>query len=227
MIDVFTQAHGRFRLLAKGARRQKTGKRALLQSFQPLFISWSGKRGLPVLTGVESRQLYPRLVRQPLASAYYLSELLFKFLHANDAHEGLFDAYDQALKELVDTHSIEAVLRSFECALLSEVGYGLQLTHDANTHKPVDPNLKYFYYPEKGPVQTDNHSDQTATVSGKTLIALANAKLNNQLVLKESKRLLRMLLTRQIKGKAFRTRDVYAQMLTVSQTNQTVTHHVK
>ena len=213
--------------MAKGARRQKTGKRALLQPFQPLFISWSGKRGLPVLTGVESRQLYPRLVRQPLASAYYLSELLFKFLHANDAHEGLFDAYDQALQELVDTDAIEAVLRCFECALLSEVGYGLQLSHDANTHKPVDSTLRYFYYPEKGPVQTDSHFDQAATVSGKTLIALANKMLDNQQVLKESKHLLRMLLTRQIQGKAFRTRDVYAQMLTVSQTNQTVNRYVK
>ncbi|MCP4010970.1 MAG: DNA repair protein RecO [Proteobacteria bacterium] len=214
LVDVFTHEHGRFRLLAKGARRQKTGQRALLQPFQPLIISWTARRSLGTLTGVEMRMNFPRLREQHLASAYYMSELLFKFLHAYDAHESLFEAYDEAIGKLCETQEPESVLRSFECSLLSEVGYGLQLEHDAGSLEPVDVNARYYYYPEKGPVKVREHDSQAGlTVSGRTLQALSSKIFDNQQVQKESKQLLRMLLTRQVKGRLFSTRTVYAQML--------------
>jgi DNA repair protein RecO (recombination protein O) len=213
-VDVFTREHGRFRLLAKGARRQKNGQRALLQPFQALSISWSARRSLGTLTGVETRTHRPRLRAQHLASAYYMSELLFKFLHAHDAHESLFEAYDVAIRQLCEQLDAEAVLRGFECSLLSDVGYGLQLEHDAGNLTPVNANARYYYYPEKGPVEVRKNDSQAGlTVSGLTLMALSSNTFDNPQVQKESKQLLRMLLTRQIKGRTFNTRKVYAQML--------------
>jgi len=160
LVDMFTREHGRFRVLAKGARRQKTGQRAVLQPFQPLMISWSARRSLGTLTGVEMRAYFPRLRAKYLASAYYMSELLFKFLHAHDAHESLFEAYDEAIAQLSEQREPEAVLRRFECSLLSEVGYGLQLQHDAGTLKPVNTDARYYYYPEKGPVEVRENDSQ-------------------------------------------------------------------
>ena len=214
-MDVFTREYGRFRLLAKGARRQKTGQSAVLQSFQPLIISWTGKRGLPVLTGVEARELYPRLRRQQLASAYYLTELLFKFLHANDAHEALFEDYEFAIRQLGGASSdIESVLRVFECSVLSESGYGLQLSKDAMSHQPITPDARYFYHPDKGPVQMQPGEQESGlSISGETLQALANKQFNSAQSQRESKQLLRTLLSRRANGRAFRTRQVYAQML--------------
>jgi DNA repair protein RecO (recombination protein O) len=214
LVDVFTRDHGRFRLLAKGARRQKLGQRALLQPFQTLSVSWSARRSLGTLTGVEMRTHRPRLYAQNLASAYYMSELLFKFLHAHDAHELLFEAYDEAIGQLCEQQDAESVLRRFECSLLGEVGYGLQLEHDAGSLKPVNANTRYYYYPEKGPIEVrENDSQAGLTVSGRTLMALSSNTFDNPQVQKESKQLLRMLLTRQVKGKTFNTRKVYAQML--------------
>ncbi len=214
LVDVFTREHGRFRLLAKGARRQKNGQRALLQPFQALSVSWSARRSLGTLTGVELQNYRPRLRSQNLASAYYMSELLFKFLHAHDAHESLFEAYDEAIGQLCEQQDAESVLRRFECSLLSDVGYGLQLEHDAGSLKPVTANARYYYYPEKGPIEVrENDSQAGLTVSGRTLIALASNTFDHPQVQKESKQLLRMLLTRQVKGRTFNTRKVYAQML--------------
>jgi len=218
LVDFFTREHGRFRLLAKGARRQKTGQRALLQAFQPLSISWSARRSLGTLTGVEARMNLPRLRAQNLASAYYMSELLLKFLHAHDAHDSLFDAYDAAVGELCNQREAETVLRGFECSLLSDVGYGLQLEHDATSLEPVDAGQRYYYYPEMGPVKVgENDSQAGLTVSGRTLLALSSRTFEDPQVQKESKQLLRMLLTRQIKGRIFNTRTVYAQMLRTQQ----------
>ena len=217
-MDVFTREYGRFRLLAKGARRQKTGQRALLQPFQPLSISWSGKRSLGTLTGVEIRRSYPRLRAQYLASAYYMSELLFKFLHAHDAHESLFDAYDETVAGLCGGSEPESLLRAFECSLLSEVGYGLQLERDAHSLQILESTARYVYYPEKGPVRVGQEGEETGfTVSGETLRALASQRFENQQVMQESKQLLRMLLTRQLTAEGFTTRRVYAQMLRARQ----------
>lgn len=155
-----------------------------------------------------------RLRAQNLASAYYMSELLFKFLHAHDSHEMLFEAYDAAIGQLCEQQDTESVLRGFECSLLGEVGYGLQLEHDAGSLEPVNANTRYYYYPEKGPIEVrENDSQAGLTVSGRTLMALSSKTFDNAQVQKESKQLLRMLLTRQVKGKTFNTRTVYAQML--------------
>ncbi len=215
---MFTRDHGRFRLLAKGARRQKTGQRALLQPFQPLIISWSGKRSLGTLVGLEAGQFRPRLQGQQLASAYYMSELLFKFLHVHDAHESLYQAYDEAIGALAGQHNAEAVLRGFECSLLSEVGYGLQLERDAHSLQPIDTAARYYYFPEKGPVRSGSaDGDSGFTVSGKTLQALHQRRFDSEEVQRESKQFLRILLTRQVSGQVFNTRTVYSQMLKVRQ----------
>ena len=49
--------------------------------------------------------------------------------------------------------------------------------------------------------------------SQETLQALSNKLFDNHQVQKESKQLLRMLLTRQLRGREFNTRSVYTQML--------------
>jgi len=222
LVDMFTREYGRFRLMAKGARRRKTGQRAILQPFQPLSISWSGKRSLMTLIGVEPRQYYPRLSARNQASAYYMSELLFKFLHANDAHERLFEAYALALDDLRGDQSAEPVLRRFECHLLSEIGYGLQLDYDVLNRAPIRAEAHYHYHPEKGPVEArETHHDDVLSVSGHTLLALASRSFETEQSQRESKFLLRSLLLRQIrgvrgsKGEDFNTRAVYAQMLKI------------
>lgn len=143
-----------------------------------------------------------------------MSELLFKFLHLHDAHEALFDAYDQAIEQLCGDVLPQVVLRAFECSLLGEVGYGLQLDHDAASHRPVEEDAHYYYYPEKGPVKVqESDPDSGLIISGKTLRAISMRKFDDDQVMKESKQLLRMLLLRQVREGVFKTRQVYAQML--------------
>jgi DNA repair protein RecO (recombination protein O) len=50
VIDVLTRDFGRIALIAKGAKRPYSQLRAVLQTFQPLQLSWSGKQELKTLT---------------------------------------------------------------------------------------------------------------------------------------------------------------------------------
>ncbi len=49
MLDVFTEQEGRQRLLAKGARRRRSGLKGALQPFTPLLIRWGGRGELKIL----------------------------------------------------------------------------------------------------------------------------------------------------------------------------------
>ena len=55
LLEVLTRDHGRVSLVARGMRRPKSGLRAILQPFQPLAVSWSGRGGsLMTLRGAEA-----------------------------------------------------------------------------------------------------------------------------------------------------------------------------
>ena len=43
ILEVFTQGFGRDGLVARGARRPRSAMRGLLNPFQPLRLSWSGR----------------------------------------------------------------------------------------------------------------------------------------------------------------------------------------
>ena len=50
IVETYSRDHGRIALVARGARRPKSSLRGILLSFQPLLLSWSGKRELRTQT---------------------------------------------------------------------------------------------------------------------------------------------------------------------------------
>ena len=54
LLDFFTIDYGRVRAVAKGARRQSSKYRSLLQPFHPLLIAYTGKGEIKTLGNVES-----------------------------------------------------------------------------------------------------------------------------------------------------------------------------
>jgi len=78
LVDFFCLELGRVRAIAKGARRPTAKNKALLQSFQPLLISLTGRNDLKTLTAVEishaaialqGTRLFSGLYRQRAAGA--------------------------------------------------------------------------------------------------------------------------------------------------------------
>ena len=53
IVDMFSRDYGRVALVAKGAKRPHSTLRGVLQTFQPLSVSWSGKTEVRTLTGAE------------------------------------------------------------------------------------------------------------------------------------------------------------------------------
>jgi len=212
ILEIFSANYGRLGLMAKGARRLKSRSRGHLSLFQPLLIGWSGKGELPILTAVEVQRPLINLNAQNAFCGFYLNELLLKLLHRHDAYLNLFERYNDAIKQLADSVSVEPVLRLFEKHLLTELGYALILDRESNTQLPIQANEKYSYVPEQGPVRALDSNIVRLTIHGQTLIRLSEENLVGEIVLQESKQLLRSVLNRLLDGRSLKSRQFLSQI---------------
>lgn len=210
IVEAFSRNFGRVGLVAKGARRPKSGLRGLLLGFQPLLLSWTGKAELRTLTRAEWQGGQPPLPGLALICGFYLNELLLRLLPREDPHERLFDYYQQALLALAREPEPAAVLRRFELRLLTELGYALLLEREADSGAPVRPGQAYAYAPERGPVPLADSSAAETTVElrGKTLLDMARDDYSDPLTQAQSKALMRLVINHHLGGAALHTRQL-------------------
>lgn len=214
IVEAFTRQHGRIGLIAKGAKRPKSALRAALLAFQPLALSWSGRSELRTLTRAEWIGSQQTLAGLAMMCGYYLNELLMKLVHRDDPHEALFDDYAHALASLSGGEPPQAVLRRFEIALLREIGYALQLEHDAERGAPLVAENRYAYYPERGPlpVEAGHAAAGALELRGKTLLDMARGDFSDPATAVESKTLMRWLIGHHLDQKTLNTRQLLLQL---------------
>ncbi|MGB4063172.1 MAG: DNA repair protein RecO [Azonexus sp.] len=214
IVEVFSRDFGRMALLARGARRPRSAIRGLLMAFQPIEIGWAGKGEVLTLMKAEWLGGQPLLSGEALFCGYYLNELLMHLLPREDAHEQLFAHYTKMLGRLAADPSgkvREADLRSFEKALLQELGYGLTLNHDS-AGNPIQPEAFYTYRMEQGPVRLEHEEAASQIVIGKTLLDLDAEDFSDSRSRYESKALMRTLMAYYLAGKELETRKIFKEL---------------
>jgi len=217
IVEAFTRRLGRVALLARGARRPRSATRGLLLAFHPLRLSWSGSAELGTLISVEWSGGMAALSGLALMCGFYLNELLLKLLPREDAHEQLFDAYTESLAQLGAGRQHASVLRGFERRLLAELGYAPLLERDAASGAPVDPERRYVYELDRGPVPANGFAARDAAgdeliVSGRTLLDLAHDDYERQQTREEARALLRTLIAQRLGGQSLHTRTVLREL---------------
>jgi DNA repair protein RecO (recombination protein O) len=210
LVESFTREHGRVPLVAKGAKRPRSAWRGVLMPFQPLALAWSGSGEVKTLSAADWLPGLPLLEGGALACGFYLNELLLKLLAREDPHPGLFDAYRQALEGLAAGAERAAALRRFELRLLSELGYGLTLTHEAGSTKALSPSARYHYAFERGPTPYSAGGEvaRYPEVSGQTLLAMADEAFDDATVRAEAKVLIRALINRMLDRHVLHSRQL-------------------
>ena len=207
VMEVFTRDHGRVVMLAKGVRRPGSQLRSVLQTFQPLEVSWTGKSEMKTLTAAEWVGGMQPLENDALLYGFYLNELLMKLLAREDPHQGLFEHYVRALTRLATSESAQTVLRVFELALLRETGVGADLSLDVRNNCPVDPEGVYVVDPESGP-RPAMLADTAPRVLGKTLLDMVSEDYSDPQTQQQSKLLMRFLLAHHLNGVPLQTRKI-------------------
>lgn len=207
LVEVFAGTYGRFPAVAKGARRARGGAAALLQPFQPLWLSWSGAGEVRTLTRSESGGRPFTLAGERLYCGLYLNELLMRLLGRADPHAAVFAFYHAALAELAAGAEPEPVLRRFELQLLRELGYGIALDREAETGEPVVPSRRYRFVAELGLYQVA--ASEANGISGDTLLRLTGEAPLTSAQAREARDLTRALLAPHLGPRPLKTRELF------------------
>lgn len=207
IVESFSRDYGRVAMVARGARRPQSALRGALLSFQPLLLSWSGKRELRTLIRAERHGVQAPLKGRSLICGFYLNELLLKLLARDDPHEALFSIYADTLNALGCGAEASALLRKFEIALLREIGYALVLDRDVERDEPVAREQRYVYLVERGPVRGGAPANGVE-LSGQTLIDMQSGEFSSPVTQQQSKMLMRTLINHYLGNQILHTRQL-------------------
>jgi DNA repair protein RecO (recombination protein O) len=215
IVEAFTRRFGRVSLLARGARRPRSAMRGVLLAFHPLRLTWSASAELGTLMAAEWGGGQKSLAGVGLMCGFYLNELLLRLLPRDDSHEALFDAYAAALARLSESGAASseqsAVLRGFERRMLAELGYAPVLDREAENGSAIEPEKRYSYEAERGPVET-RRSNGDSIVSGRTLLDMAADDYDDARTREEARRLMRALIAERLGGQSLHTRAVLSEL---------------
>lgn len=214
LVDFFSMDHGRIKAVARGARREKSRYRSLLQSFHPLLASFSGRGEMKTITAVESSVSAISLTGERLFSGLYLNELLVRLLQGHGEHRELFNRYQDTLLALQNEQDINTVLRRFELTLLDELGYGINLEQDYLRQEPIDPDSIYLFIPDLGFEAIPGRRISEPRVNeflGRHIIDLQCLSFTDDNSRKAARRLMRMALQAHLGGRPLNSRSLFVR----------------
>lgn len=214
LVDLVTADYGRVTLIARGSRRPRPGRRALLQAFVPVRVSWTRRGELGSLNDVEPAGNALPLYGDGLLAGFYINELLIRLTARGDANHEVYSCYSECLAELAAGALIARTLRLFELRLLSALGYALELEQDAHNGEPIHPNKHYLFELERGPVEAVSAAPADRPFRGRDLIALREGQLADAESLQAARRLLSRVLQGYLGEQPLKSRSVLKDIYT-------------
>ena len=211
IIDIFSRDFGRISIVAKGSRSPKSKFRGLLRPFLPMNLSWYSGKNLGNLTDIEVTEKPYNLTGDSLLSAYYLNELIIKFLLKDDSQVEIYDLYSRTISSLIQARDIAPILRIFELEFLRLIGYGLNLNFEAGTEFPVKSNLFYEYKPDVGLVISES-KDKPYVFGGADIKAINQRDFQSNKTIKTANKLLKSIITYHLDGRQLKTRKVLEEL---------------
>lgn len=219
IIDVFSLNYGRFSLVAKGAMRKRSQWSALLQPFQSLLVSWTGRSTLKTLVSAEAPSQPFKLNSAYLFSAYYLNELVIKLLPESEPNSEVFEAYVNALCSLNDKHDIQLTLRHFEYLTLKDVGQLPDFFYDTD-NQSIIAEQQYFLGQREGfecANTTMSAPSGQQIISGRILCLMRSGQAANQSSwlkddYRQAKFLMRVLIDSALGGQEIKSRELFRQL---------------
>lgn len=208
LVDLFSESLGRFTAVARGARQRKSRVRSLLNPFVRLLVSLQGKTDLKLITHVEAVEPGHYLTGEHLYSGLYLNEILTRLLPEQDAHPELFVIYQQSLIQLQQALPLEPVLRNFELALLTELGYAPDMNVTADTGQLIEADDNYCFEPLRGFLLA-TAAKTNPILSGKAILEMAARDFSAVETRQTAKYLCRQMLALLLGSKPLKSRDLF------------------
>lgn len=207
LVELLSAEHGRYRVIAKGARQAKHRWRGLLQPFTPLLVASRGRHELQTLVSAESTAASWPLQRQWLFSGFYVNELIQRLTTFYQPLDGLFELYQETLAALAQESPMEPLLRQFEYQLLNLLGHGFAWHEDAQG-AAIQPQCYYQWVGQQG-LQLSQAND---AIAGSVLLHIAQLDWQDPALWPPLKRLLRQALHVHLGPQPLRSRQLFQSL---------------
>ena len=208
--ELFSKNYGRIPVVAKGARRPRSSLRGMLQSFQLLQATWSGRGEIKTLHNIEWCDKFLQVDGNALICGFYINELIMRLLPREDSHKKLFDFYHHTMKVLAGGINLEVALRRFELRLLQELGYEVPLKEDESGELIIADKL-YVYEVEYGPSELSK-TNNGVKILGQTLLDMAEDEYKEDNTQLQSKQLMRYLISHYLGDKPLNSRKLFTNL---------------
>lgn len=205
LLDFITEHEGKVSAITFSGNSVKSNKKALLQPFSPLNISYKGYRPLKHLTLVEAAGKSYAFQGNYLYSGFYLNELIVRLLAELIPCQALYQQYHQSLLALNAQQSIEIILRNFEMVLLEELGQTIDfddLYSSAASH--------FYYITEQGFIPAINKLSQPC-YDKQHLLAIAEQNFTDEKTLYSFKLLMRQIMAPLLGNKPLHSRKLFTK----------------
>ena len=207
LVEFFSQQQGRIGLVARAARSARSPWRGMLEPFCPLVASWTRRGEMGTLTDIEAVSNRRSLTGRGLWCGLYANELVLKLIARDDPAPEVFAAYGDLLSSLGAGESNASAVRRFELQLLAGIGVAPDLERDAVDGEPIQSGNLYHLDPEAGFIPTERWG--AAVFTGEVILALASGELEEPVVARAGRKLMRQLINHQLAGRRLETRRLF------------------
>lgn len=184
ILTLLTENHG----IICAMTHQSKQKRPHLEPFTPLACQLLIKNSISQLKKIETQNYYPPLQGQYIFAGLYMNELIYRLFQPNEPQEELFELYQKTLEKLANKKPLKHTIRTFEHALQTYLGYGL------NTHILKETDHPWFVFNTETGL-TPSPTPTAKAIPRKVLSELAKHDLTSQSTQQASK----MIFTEIIK----------------------------
>jgi DNA repair protein RecO (recombination protein O) len=129
ILTLFTPDQGKFNVIAKGSRRTKSRSGPHLDVLSRSTIDLARGRDLDVVTSAQTLDIHERLRTDldAFCAASYMAELVRHLTEERQEHRAVYDLLQRSLAVVNEGVDAWPVMRHFELALLSILGYRPEL----------------------------------------------------------------------------------------------------
>jgi DNA repair protein RecO (recombination protein O) len=152
LLTFFTPHRGKLRAVAKGARKPGSRKSGHLELFSHTRLLLARGRNLDIVTQAETVEPFLQLRDDLLRTtyAYYVAEVVDRFVGDEDENRSVFDLLLAAFGWLGQADDLALTVRFFELRLLAPVGYQPQFFQCVNCQTQIEPVINFFHPGEGG-----------------------------------------------------------------------------
>lgn len=159
LLVLLTPEHGKFRAIAKGARKPIARKTGHVELFALVDMLIARGRELHLVTQAETKESFLPLREDLVRGTYanHLVELLDRFTAEQDTDRAEFDLLVRALGWLCIDVDPRLVARYYELNLLSLAGFAPSLHYCGIGQEEIQAQDQYFSPPDGGVICPEHH----------------------------------------------------------------------